>query len=63
MKKLGLSVAILTIVSHAQEKNPSLLEQMTQPKVTFQSDYLSDANFEGFDASVKTYKQTIQNQQ
>lgn len=44
----------------AEDQKPSLLEQMTQPKVTFQSDYLSDANFEGFEASVKTYKQKIQ---
>ena len=57
MKKLGLTLALCTLIVHAQETKPSMLEQMTQPKFTFQSDYLSDANFEGFDASVKTYKQ------
>jgi hypothetical protein len=49
-----------TLSLMAEEQKLSLLEQMTQPKVTFQSDFISDANFEGFDASVKTYKQRIQ---
>lgn len=60
MKQITLLIALLTFSVNAEEKNPSLLEKMTQPKITFQSDYLSDANFEGFDASVKTYKQKIQ---
>ena len=44
----------------AQEERLSLLEQIAQPKVTFQSDFLSDAKFEGYEGSVKTYKQRIQ---
>lgn len=60
MKQIVLVIILLTLDATAAEKNPSLLEQMTQPKVTFQTDFLSDANFEGFDASVKTYKQKIQ---
>lgn len=60
MKKLGLLVVVLTIGLSAEDKNPSIHEQITQPKFTFQSDYLSDANFEGFDANVRTYKQKIQ---
>ncbi|CAA6823136.1 MAG: Unknown protein [uncultured Sulfurovum sp.] len=57
MKNLGLFLVLCTLIVNAQEIKPSMLEQMTQPKFTFQSDYLSNANFEGFNASVKTYKQ------
>jgi len=60
MKQLILLLLIWPFCLSAEEKNPSLLEKMTQPKITLQSDYLSDANFEGFDASVQTYKQKIQ---
>jgi hypothetical protein len=51
---LGLSALLL-----AEEQKPTLFDQIIQPKVSFQSDFLSEANFEGFDASVKTYKQQI----
>ncbi|MBT8344256.1 MAG: hypothetical protein KJO45_06010 [Sulfurovum sp.] len=44
----------------AEEQRLSLLERITQPKVTFQSDFLSEANFKGYEGSVKTYKQRIQ---
>ena len=44
----------------AEGQRPSLLEQIAQPKVTFQSDFLSDAKFEGYEGSVKTSKQKIQ---
>ena len=44
----------------AQEQKLSILEQISQPKVTFQSDFLSDAKFEGYEGSVKTYKQKLQ---
>lgn len=44
----------------AQEQKPSLLESIVQPKVTLQSDFLSDAKFKGYEGSVKTYKQKIQ---
>lgn len=60
MKPIVLLLLGFTLSLMAEEQKPSLLEQMTQPKVTFQSDFISDANFEGFDASVKTYKQRIQ---
>ncbi|MEA2046931.1 MAG: hypothetical protein U9O64_00630 [Campylobacterota bacterium] len=64
MRHLALSIFVCTLFLSATEndkdKRPTLLEAMTQPKVSFQSDYLSDANFEGFDASVKTSKQKIQ---
>lgn len=60
MKQITLLITLLIFTANAEEKKPSLLEKITQPKLTFQSDYLSDANFEGFDASVKTYKQKIQ---
>ncbi|HSR74898.1 MAG TPA: hypothetical protein VLL31_08665 [Sulfurovum sp.] len=59
MKKSGLLITLLALDSGAEGKNLSLLEEMTQPKITFQSDYLSDAHFENFDASVKTYKQEM----
>lgn len=59
MKRLALLIPLLTLDSGAEGKNLSLLEQMTQPKITFQSDYLSDAGFENFDASVKTSKQKM----
>lgn len=52
-----LSSAVLLT---AEEKKLSLLEEIVQPKVTYQSDFLSDANFKGYEGSVKTYKQKIQ---
>ncbi|HQR74127.1 MAG TPA: hypothetical protein PLH07_09800 [Sulfurovum sp.] len=51
---LGLSASLL-----AEEAKPTLFDQIIQPKVSFQSDFLSEANFEGFDASVQTYKQQL----
>lgn len=60
MKTFVLLFSALTLSLSGEDQKPSILEQITQPKITFQSDYLSDANFEGFDASVKTYKQKIQ---
>lgn len=55
-----IPIVLLIALSHAKEQNPSALEKIIQPKVTLQSDFLSDADFEGFDASVKTYKQKVQ---
>lgn len=60
MKKITIVLALLTTLTLASEKKLSILEQMAQPKMTYQTDFISDANFEGFDASVKTYKQKIQ---
>lgn len=60
MKQTALALALLASSLCAEEKNPTLLEQMTQAKISFQTDFLSDANFDGFDASVKTYKQKMQ---
>jgi hypothetical protein len=60
MKHTALALALLASSLCAEEKNPTLLEQMTQAKISFQTDFLSDANFDGFDASVKTYKQKMQ---
>ena len=60
MKRIAFIVAIFGTSLVAQEERLSLLEQIAQPKVIFQSDYLSDAKFEGYEASVKTYKQQIQ---
>lgn len=60
MKAFILLLCVLTLSLSTEEKKLSLLEQITQPKVTFQSDYLSDANFEGYEGSLKTYKQKMQ---
>jgi len=60
MTRLYTSVLLAGTLTFANEQKPSMLEQIAQPKLTIQSDFLSDANFEGFDASVKTYKQKIQ---
>jgi len=60
MKRILLLVLAGSLSLAAQEQKPSLLEQIAQPKVTFQSDFLSDAKFEGYEGSVKTYKQKIQ---
>ncbi|MEN8726668.1 MAG: hypothetical protein ABF276_01765 [Sulfurovum sp.] len=60
MKRIVLFMAGCSLWLMAQEERLSLLEQIAQPKVTFQSDFLSDAKFEGYEGSVKTYKQRIQ---
>ena len=60
MKRIILPLLMSALPLTAEEEKPSLLEQIAQPKVTFQSDYLSDAKFEGYEGSVKTYKQKIQ---
>jgi len=60
MNRIGVILLLSVLFVHAEDKKPSLLEQMTQPKMSFQTDLLSDANFEGLDANVKTYKQKIQ---
>lgn len=60
MKAFILLLCVLTLSLSTEERKLSLLEQITQPKVTFQSDYLSDANFEGYEGSLKTYKQKMQ---
>jgi len=62
MKKLIPLLLIILIYSleAKDEKKLSLLEQIIQPKITFQSDYLSDAKFENSQASVQTSKQKIQ---
>lgn len=60
MKKISLILSLSALTLFAEEQKLSLLEQITQPKVSFQSDFLSDAKFEGYDGSVKTYKQKIQ---
>jgi hypothetical protein len=60
MKRILLLVLGSGLSLVAQEQKLSLLEQIAQPKVTFQSDFLSDAKFEGYEGSVKTYKQKIQ---
>ncbi len=60
MKRIILFVLAGSLSLSAQEQKLSLLEQIAQPKVTFQSDFLSDAKFEGYEGSVKTYKQKIQ---
>ena len=59
MKAIILSI-VLVFYLCAEEKKPTILEQIIQPKITFQSDYLSDAKFENFQASVQTSKQKIQ---
>lgn len=60
MTRLALFITLLTLSVTAADKKPSFLENITQPKISFQTDFLSDANFDGFDASLKTYKQNIQ---
>jgi hypothetical protein len=60
MKRIILLVLAGSLSLVAQDQKLSLLEQIAQPKVTFQSDFLSDAKFEGYEGSVKTYKQKIQ---
>ena len=60
MKRVILLVLAGSISLAAEEQRLSLLEQIAQPKVTFQSDFLSDAKFEGYEGSVKTYKQKVQ---
>ena len=60
MKRFAIVIGVFGSLLIAQEEKLSLLEQIAQPKVTFQSDYLSDAKFEGYEGSVKTYKQQLQ---
>lgn len=61
MKRITLLLTIATVSLMAQdEQRPSLLEQIVQPKISYQSDFLSDAKFDGYEGSVKTYKQKIQ---
>lgn len=60
MKRIIFFLMMCALPLTAEEVRPSLLEQIAQPKVTFQSDYLSDAKFEDYEGSVKTYKQKIQ---
>ena len=60
MKRIIFFLMMCALPLTAEEERPSLLEQIAQPKVTFQSDYLSDAKFEDYEGSVKTYKQKIQ---
>ena len=59
MKHVLLLIVLCGSQLIAQEERLSLLEQIAQPKVTFQSDFISDAKFEGYEGSVKTYKQSI----
>lgn len=61
MKRITILLAgcVLSVMAQ-EEQRLSLLEQIVQPKVSFQSDYLSDAKFDGYEGSVKTYKQKIQ---
>ena len=60
MKRTVLLMLGCGLFLTAQEQKLSILEQISQPKMTFQSDFLSDAKFEGYEGSVKTYKQKIQ---
>jgi len=60
MKKIILSIALMLPLIAQEEKKLTLLEQIIQPKITFQTDYLSDAKFENSQASVQTSKQKIQ---
>lgn len=60
MKRITILLLGCVLSVMAEEQRPSLLEQIAQPKVTFQSDFLSDAKFEGYEASVRTSKQKIQ---
>ena len=60
MKQIILLSTILICSLGAEEKKLSSLEQVIQPKITFQSDYLSDAKFGNSQASLTTHKQKIQ---
>ncbi len=60
MKGLTFLALVCSSLLSAEEQKLSLLEKIAQPKITFQSDFLSDAKFEGYEGSVKTYKQMIQ---
>lgn len=60
MKRITILLVGCLLSLTAEEQKLSLLERITQPKVTFQSDFLSDAKFENYEGSVKTYKQKIQ---
>lgn len=60
MKRITILLVGCVFSVMAEEQRPSLLEQIAQPKVTFQSDFLSDAKFEGYEGSVRTSKQKIQ---
>ena len=60
MKRTVLLMLGCGLFLTAQEQKLSILEKISQPKVTFQSDFLSDAKFEGYEGSVKTYKQKLQ---
>ena len=60
MKKILIILLLPGLTLFAEEQKLSVLEQITQPKVSFQSDFLSDAKFQGYEGSVKTYKQKIQ---
>lgn len=61
MRRIGLLLvsAVFSVMAE-DEQRLSLLEQIVQPKVSYQSDFLSDAQFDGYEGSVKTYKQKIQ---
>lgn len=60
MKHITFIMALCSALLIAQDQKLSLLEKIAQPKISFQSDFLSDAKFEGYEGSVKTYKQKIQ---
>lgn len=60
MKRIIFLAVVCSSLLIAQDLKLSLLEQIAQPKITFQSDFLSDAKFEGYEGSVKTYKQMLQ---
>jgi len=60
MKRILLLFIVLIYHLSAEEKKPTILEQIIQPKITFQTDYLTDAKFENSQASVQTSKQKIQ---
>ena len=55
---------LLFVMLYAQKDNnttlsPSAMERLIQPKISLQTDYLSSANFEGYDTSVTTTKTTL----
>ncbi len=60
MNRIPFILLFCMVFLTAKEEKLSLLEEIAKPKVTYQSDYLSDANFEGYEGSVKTYKQKLQ---
>lgn len=60
MKQIIVAVALILPLVAQEEKKLTLLEQIIQPKISFQGDYLSDSKFEGSQASVQTSKQKIQ---